>query len=303
MNWFLIALIGPVLYACANHTDKHLLTKYLKNGEVGSLIIFSSIFGIVALPIVLLIHPAVFDVTLLQGVVLALNATLTVLAVLLYFYALHEDEATYVVAFYQTIPVFGFILGYFFLGESITLLQGGAAALILLGALTLSFNLDEGVPRFKKKVVLYMLAASVLYAVNGLVFKLVAVNEGYWPSTFWGLIGKIAAGIGFLLFIPVYRKQFLKMVKSNKTVVLGLNSLSESFFIVAEGVTQYATLLAPLGLVLLVNSFQPIFVMLLGVFLTLLFPKIGRESLTKKSLVQKAVGIVLLGIGAYFLGA
>lgn len=302
MNWFLIALIGPVLYACANHTDKYLLTKYLKNGEVGSLIIFASIFSIVALPVVILIHPDVFAVNLMQAAVLGFNGMLTVVAILLYFYALHEDEASYVVPFYQTIPVFAFVLAYFFLGETITLSQGGAAALVLLGALALSFNVDEGAPRFKKKVVFYMLGASILYAVNGLIFKLVAVNEGFWPSTFWGLIGKIAIGVAFLLFIPTYRKQFLTMVKANKAAVLGLNSLSESLFIVAEGVTQYATLLAPLALVLLVNSFQPLFVMLIGVLLTLLFPRIGRESLTKRSLLQKAVGIGLLGAGAYFLG-
>lgn len=76
MRWFFIALIGPILYAFANHTDKYLISRYFKNGEVGALIIFSSIFSIIALPIVLFIHPTVFNVSFFQGVVLAINSML-----------------------------------------------------------------------------------------------------------------------------------------------------------------------------------------------------------------------------------
>jgi drug/metabolite transporter (DMT)-like permease len=302
MQWFFIALFGTVLYACANHTDKYLISRYFKNGAVGALIIFSSVFSIIALPIVLFIHPSVFDISFFQGVALAVNSMLVVFAVLLYFYALQKDEASYVVPFYQTIPIFAFILGYFFLGETISFFQGLASVIIIIGALVLSFEFGLGKIRFKKDVVPLMLGASLLYAVNGVVFKFIAVNEGFWPSTFWGLIGKIILGFVFLAFIPKYRLQFLTMMKEGKVAVLGLNSLSESFFIVGEAVTQYATLLAPVALVLLVNSFQPLFVFIIGIALTLLFPKIGRESLTKKSLIQKILGIGLILIGACFLG-
>lgn len=303
MHWFLIALIGPILYACANHTDKYLISRYLKNGAAGALIIFSSVFSIIALPIVLFIHPAVFNVSLVQGLALAFNSMFVVVAVLLYFYALQKDEATYVVPFYQTIPVFAFIIGYFVLGEKISIIQGLASVIIISGALVLSFELGIGKIRFKKEVVFLMLGASLLYAINSVVFKLIAVQEGFWTSTFWGLIGKIFLGLVFMAFIPKYRMQFLSMIKENKVAVLSLNSLSETCFIVGEAVMQYATLLAPVALVLLVNSFQPLFVFIIGIVFTLLFPKVGRESLSKRSLIQKSVGIGLIIIGSYFIGS
>lgn len=302
MNWFFIALIGPILYACANHTDKYLISRYFKNGGVGALIIFSSIFSIIALPIVLFVHPSVFGVSLLRGVALAINSMLVVAALLLYFYALQKDEASYVVPFYQTIPIFAFILGYFILGEKISIFQGLASVVIIIGALILSFELGFKKIRFKKNVVLLMLGSSLLYAINGVVFKLIAVNEGFWPSIFWGLTGKIILGFAFLAFISKYRRQFLGMMRENKVAILGLNSLSESLFIVAEAVMQYAMLLAPVVLVLLVNSFQPFFVFIIGIALTLLFPKIGKESLIKRSLIQKLIGIGLIMTGAYLLG-
>lgn len=301
MNWFLIALIGPILYAVTNHLDKYIIEKYLKGGAVGSLIIFSAIFNIVALPVILFIHPDVFSISFIEGVALAVNAMLVTLAVLCYFYALHEDEASYVVPFYQTIPIFGFILGYFILGETISVVQGVGSLIIIVGALVLSFEFGDKI-RFKTKVVALMLVASIFYAINGVIFKLIALKNGFWQSTFWSLVGQVILGVIFLLFIRPYRRQFLEMIKENKFAVLGLNSLSEALFIVAESVTQFATLLAPVVLVLLVNSFQPFFVFIIGIFLTLFFPKISQESFSRKSVIQKVVGIGLIVAGTYFIG-
>ena len=300
MNWFFIALIGPILYSLANHTDKYLISRYLKGGAVGSLIIFSAIFGIVAIPVVLFVHPDVFNVTLPRGVALAFNGMFVVVAILCYFYALHKDEVSNVVPFYQTIPIFGFILGYFILGETISVTQGIAAFVIIMGALVLSFELGDTV-RFKKEVVVLMLIASVLYAVNGVIFKFIAVDDGFWPSLFWSLTGQVILGVIFLLFIRPYRQQFLAMIKENKLVALGLNSLSEILFTIAEAVTAFAILLAPVALVLLVNSFQPFFVFIIGILLSLFFPKISQESLLRKHLLQKALGIALIVVGGYFV--
>ena len=301
MSWFSIALIGPVLYSIANHTDKYVISKYLKNGQVGALIVFSALFSLIAVPIVLFIHPQVFTVSLVQAIALGINAILVVIAVLLYFYALSLDEVSVVVPFYQTIPIFGFILSYFILGETITLIQTCASIIVILGALALSFDLRRKKIRFKTSVVALMLTASLLYAVNSVIFKFIALQDGFWPSTFWGFVGKGVLGLLFLLYVP-YRKQFLKLIKTNRLTIMGLTSMSEGVFIIAESVMQYATLLAPVTLVLLVNAFQPVFVLLIGVILTIIFPKIERESLREKQLLQKIIGIGLIVIGSYFAG-
>lgn len=303
MHWFFIALIGPILYTVANHTDKYLISRYLKGGKVGSLIIFSAFFSVVAVPVVIFFHPDVFNVNFVQAIALALNGTLVVVSVLFYFYALRRDDASSVVPYYQTIPIFAFILSYFILGETVSVEQGIASLVIILGALVLSFETGRGALRFKRTVVVLMLGASFLYAVNGVVFKLIAVDSGFWPATFWGLIGKILLGIGFVAFVPVYRRQFFAMVKENNFAVLGLNSLSESLFIVGESVTQYATLLAPVALVLLVNAFQPLFVFVSGALLTIFLPKVSQESLRRGVLLQKIIGIALIVVGSCFIGA
>jgi drug/metabolite transporter (DMT)-like permease len=302
MSWFFLVLISSLGYATTNHIDKYLIEKHLKKGEVGSLILFSSLFSVFALPIVFFIHPEVFSVSFVQGIALATTGIMSVCAILFYLCALQKDEATNVVPFYQTIPVFGFILGYLVLGETITPAQTIASLFIIAGALVLSLELGMGVIRIKRRVAVFMLSASLLYAMSSVVFKLVALEEGFWLSTFWSLTGTVLMGVFFLVAIPRYRNQFFSLLKENKVRILALNSINETLTILADFLSNFATLLAPIALVMLVQAFQPVFVLLIGVMLTLFFPHIGKESLSKKHLFQKIFAVCTIVIGSYFLG-
>ena len=186
MNWFFIALCAPFLLACANHNDKFLLSRYLKEKNIGSIVIFSSLFSGVAIPIVLFIQPDVYDVSLVQGSAVVATGMLSVLAAVCYLYALDLDEASFVTPFYQTVPIFAYFLGYFILGETITLTQGLASFVIIVGALALSFEVGPRRMRFKRNVVALMLAASFLSAINGVIFKLIAVDRGFLGFAFLG---------------------------------------------------------------------------------------------------------------------
>jgi drug/metabolite transporter (DMT)-like permease len=301
MSWFFIALCAPFLLACANHNDKFLLSKHLKEKSIGSMVICSSLFSGVAIPIVLLIHPDVHDVSLIQGSAVVATGVLSVFAVVCYLYALDLDEASFVTPFYQTVPIFAYLLGYVVLGETITLAQGLASLVIIAGALALSFEFGRRGMRFKRSVVALMLAASLLSAINGVIFKLIAVDKGFWVSLFWGFVGQVTAGLTFLVCVPGFRRDFLGLFKQHKVAVVGLIALSRILVSVSEAVTLYATLLAPVALVLLVNSFQPLFVFAFGIVLTLFLPGVGKESLGRMKMLQKGVGIGLLLVGGYLI--
>jgi drug/metabolite transporter (DMT)-like permease len=144
MSWFFIALCAPFLLACANHNDKFLLSRYLKEKNIGSIVIFSSLFSGVAIPIVSFIQPDVYDVSLLQGSAVVATGMFSVLAVVCYLYALDLDEASFVTPFFQTVPIFAYFLGYFVLGETITLAQGLASLLLLSARLHCRLSLVGG---------------------------------------------------------------------------------------------------------------------------------------------------------------
>ena len=117
MTWFLIALIGPFFYATTNFIDKILLSKYFKEGGVGTILLFSSLLSVVALPFLFFADRTVLNVDLLGIIALSIVGILNTMVLLCYLLAIEKEEASVAVVFYQLIPVFGCILGYFVLGE------------------------------------------------------------------------------------------------------------------------------------------------------------------------------------------
>lgn len=301
MNWFFIALIAPVLWAITNHFDKYLLTKYFKGGSVGALMIFSALIGVFVLPVIYLIHPAIFSIKLIFAVLITLNGFLYVLSLLPYLYALAKDEASIVVPLYQLVPVFSYGLAYFALNERLSGLQILASVLIIVGAVALSIEFNGNKTKFKSQVFWLMVLASFLVALNGLIFKFVAIKEDFWTTSFWEYVGLALFALFLLIFIKSYRRQFLKTLKENRSLVISINGVNEVVNIIAKIAMNFATLLAPLALVWVVNGFQPLFVFIFGIILTLFLPQLGEERIEKKYLLQKILAIIVMFIGTYLL--
>ena len=302
MNWFLIALINPIAHSLVNHLDKYLISKYFKGGSVGTLILFSSLFAVVALPIIFVIKPSIFEtITFVRAVILMLNGAILVLAIMCYLYALDYDEASYVAPFFQLVPVFSFILGYIVLGETLVQNQILAALLIIGGGLILSLEFTDGKAKIKKQLILLMLGSSICYALYAVIFKAVAVDQGFLDSLFWDLVGKVTFGIVLFFTIRSYREQFVNLIKSNRLTVISLNVINEILALIGETAIVLAVLFAPVVLVESVGGLQPIFVLFFGILITIFFPKFGRETLETKALAQKIIAILIITLGVFIL--
>lgn len=297
MHWFLFALACPIFLSLSNHLDKYLIEKYFRGGGMGTLIIFSSVAGIVMIPIIGAIHPSVFDVTIQNALIMITSGVITVFAILLYLQAMRRDQASSVVPLFQIIPVFAFILAFIFLGEMLTNLQIIGSALVVAGGVALSLELGGGKVTLKKEVFLFMMGSSLLYATGGLIFKFIALETDFWTTVFWDFVGSVMIGICFLVCVPQYRKDFVKTLKKNSGTILGLNVVNELLTLVGMLSFQFATLLAPLALVWAVNGFQPFFVLFFGVLLAFFFPKLSDESLIKTHLIHKALAILIMVAG------
>ncbi len=302
MIWFFIALIGPFLYALTNHIDKFLLEKYFKQSGVGTLILFSSLLSIIPLPFLFLIDPTVLDINTANIFVLAIVGILHFLVLWCYLLALRTEEASVAVVFYQLVPVFGYVLGYYILGEVLTNIQLVAMGIIILGATTLSFEIDlDNKFRLRNKTVPYMLASAFFWALGSVIFKSVALEENLWRSLFWEYMVLVVIGILIFTFMRSYRNHFISALKNNSKMILSLNITNEALFILGNISFSFAFMLAPIALVLLTQSFQPIFVLAIGIFLTIFFPKISVEKIQAKHLWQKIIAMCITGIGTYLL--
>jgi len=141
----------------------------------------------------------------------------------------------------------------------------------------------------------------LFWAAGGTVFKMVALEENVLRSLFWEHVILSIAGVIIFIFARSYRVDFLLAIKNNSKTVLSFNFLNEALYIFGNIIFAFAYIMAPVALVLLTDSFQPIFVVVIGIFLTIFFPKITVEKIQAKHLWQKFFAICVTGIGTWLL--
>ena len=302
MTWFFIASIGPFLYALTNHIDKILLEKYFKEGGVGTLLLFSSLLSILAVPVIYIIEPDVVHISALNALFLTIIGVLDLMVLFCYFMALKDDEASIVVVFYQLVPVFGVLLGYLILDEVLSQMQFIAMAIIILGTTIISFEVDaDNKFKLRKATIGYMLAAGIFWALEATIFKMVALEENVLRSLFWNSIVLVIFGTLLFTFVKKYRVHFLHALRTNSKGIIAANVVNEVLYMVGNAALAFAAMLAPIALILLMESFQAFYVLVIGVFLTLFFPSVSEENIRVRNIIQKLLAIGITAIGTYIL--
>ena len=297
MSWLAFAFSGPVLWAVSTHLDKYLVEKYFKNSNVAVLLIFTALIGLLTLPFIWFFAPQVANLSPVSAALMAFSGVLYMSGMLFYLQALQSDEASAVAPFYQAAPLFGYVLGYVVLGEALTPIQMGGGALIIAGTVLVSLQFDQRKTAFNIRLAALMLACALSLAVSSLIFKIFALRDEFWPTTFWMYAGEALFGAA-LLAIASFRKPFFELLRSSPGAVLSVNAINEMINLCGSLGTRYALLLAPLSLVQAIGSTTTLFVFAFGIVLSIFFPTLGHEELSRWELVRKGVAAVVVAIGA-----
>jgi uncharacterized membrane protein len=214
MAWLFFAFSGPVLWAISTHFDKYLVERYFKHNDVAVLLLFTALIELLTLPFIAYYEPTVFAPSATSIALIVLSGVLYMGATLFYLHALQSDEASVVAPFFQTVPLFGYGLAYFVLGERLSHLQLTGGVLIVAGTLIVSLRFGHQAHRFKLRLVLLMLCCGLAAAVSSLIFKLFAIEVAFWTTTFWMFVGEAIFGVA-LLCVSSYRRQLIDLFRSN----------------------------------------------------------------------------------------
>ncbi len=279
MTWIAFAFCGPVLWAISTHLDKYLLERYFKDSNPGALLVFTALAGVLLLPVIWFFEPEVVEIDVASGCLMASSGVLYMGAMLFYLRALQGEEASVVAPFYQASPLFGYVLGYAVLGEALSPKQMLGGGIIIAG--TLIVSLRSG-PRatFKARLAGLMLACAFALALSALIFKVFALRDEFWTTTFWMFVGEAIFGPG---------------------AVLAINGANELINLGGGLGTRYALLLAPLSLVQAIGSTTTLFVFAFGLALSAFLPSIGREDLSARNLIRKGLSAVLVAVGVMLI--
>jgi drug/metabolite transporter (DMT)-like permease len=298
--WLLYAFSGPVLWAVSTHIDKYLVDKYFRHSDTAVLMVFTALLSVLALPLIWFFDPEVIALPPLSVAVMTVSGILYMSAMMFYLRAIQTEEASVVAPLFQANTLFTFLLGWLFLDETLGWAQGFGAVAVVLGALVLTLDQHFHLGRFKPALVWQMLAATFVLALSSVVFKIFAVQDEFWGTTFWNFAGEGLFGAA-ILAVPHYRRQFIMLFRRHPGPVIGVNAANELINLGGGLGVRYASLLAPVAVVTAISSSATFFVFAFGILLTLFFPKLGHEDLCARNLIQKGLGGLLIMAGVVLI--
>jgi drug/metabolite transporter (DMT)-like permease len=294
--WLFFAFSGPVLWAASTHIDKYLVDRYFQNSDTAVLMVFTALIGALLLPFIWYFAPGVFAIPLSAMAVMAVSGILYMGAMLFYLRAIQSEEASVVAPFFQVSTIFTFILAYVFLHETIGWVRIGGGLLVVAGAMLLSLDASLHFRALKPRFALLMLTCGLVMSVSAVLFKYFAVHDDYWVTTFWNFVGEALFGLA-ILAVPHYWRQFLALFRKSPGAVIAINGANELINLGGGLGVRYAYLSVPVALVSAISSTTTLFVFAFGILLTLFVPRLGREDLSRKNLIQKGAAALLVAIG------
>lgn len=290
---YIFSLIPPFFDSVINYLDKFLLSKY----NIGStaITIYSGFFALFSGVIVLMLTG--FHITDLKTtLIITASGFMGVFILLAYFKALTLDEASRVASLFQLVPVLVLLLGAVLLGEKFIFKQYMGSFLIIASGFMLSIQkLHIRIIKINKAF-WYMLLASFFSAMVYISFKLGVKELGFWPAIPYEGLGSGLASLCILLYGKNLKNLKEEMKKISKKVFVYL-TISEVIYRSSRFSFYFALSLIPATIVAVLQGFQPFFLLIEGIILSLWFPHIIKEIITKQTVSIKLASIIGIFIG------
>ncbi len=296
MNWVLIAISGYFFSAIVALIDKYLLAGPIPNPKVYSFYVgFLGILALILIPLGFNVPgPELMSISLISG-------ALFIFSLFWYCRGLRLFEASRLVpAIGGLNPIFVFVLT-FFAGEKIFGLREGIAFLLLIAGTIFITVQKEKLITIKSFQISAM--AALLFSISFFLAKIVYSEMPFWSGFVWMRIGGFIMAMIFL-FLKEVREEIFKKGIIFKGRTVGIFFLGQTFGASSMILQNLAIALVPFGFLSFINALEGtkyLFLLTFAIFLSLKFPQVLKEDISKKATLQKIFAILFIGIGLFLL--
>ncbi|MBI1973535.1 EamA family transporter [Candidatus Micrarchaeota archaeon] len=299
MNWFLLALVRPLLYAVVNTANKILISRKISPLTYQIAYYAAGIPALLAIPLLL---PIKTDTTIIS--ILAVFGVLEAIVSYMWYYSMKNEEASRVVSLVYTLPVFTAILSAIFLGEALALHVYAGIGLLTISALAASYRHSESRKKNRNgrvsKVLPIMIVRNIIW--GGYLVYTKSIIGVFEPASviFWTLGSGTAALLAMLLvpsILQTFRREMHGTPHSWTAVVVLMSTLE----VIIAFATYEAFKLASASVVISISAIQPIILIFVLVGFTRFFPHLLKEEFDRRTLALKAAAAVLIFAGTWLV--
>ena len=292
MEWLLFAVSAYLLGSICN-----LLTKVLISRYVQSVVVNIAVVGFCnLLPLFLMPAQGLHLPDLRTLMLCFISGIIYVIILIPYFKALQIEEASRVVPLWRFTPLFILIFSNGMTGEKLDIYQAFAFVLLVIGGFLVSIKSLTDI--LKPSPAFYlMLLSCFLNAIYSCIAKFVYLHIPYYDGFTWMRLSTAVSITVFLCCLPKCRSQITQTLPQLSPKVKGLLLLNGLLEFAALALFNFAMSLAPVSLVSASAGIQAIFVLLFSILLSLKFPDILYEDMSRRVLTQKGFAVALIVIG------
>jgi drug/metabolite transporter (DMT)-like permease len=303
MFWLLLIIIVAVGFSLNMFMDNYVADVMFKKTCPEAVKVLG-VFVYLATALLVLIFAPPTIVPIGTIIFLVLAGLIDGLSAIPYFRSLRFEDTTGVMILTQMSPIVALIFGYFFLGDRIAPLQILAFLLILSATMFITLGSGKRKTKIEIKAALLILVAIFGWVISDVFFIAKGEQINFQTAFFWLIIGKLLSDTILTLIFKSWRKKIKRVLKEFKGKLIAVFITNEITYLGSEALWRFAMLLAPIALAhVTADVLQLLVTFFLGIVLSIIWPKFGRETLKPKIVkihliasLLAAAGIVLLQI-------
>lgn len=314
MTWLSLTIISYLMLAIVNLGDKFVVDKLLPSSKAYTFIVT------VLSALVFLLAPWFLKWPGLNLFLLnTLSGSFFVFAIWSMYEALKRGEASRVVVVIGgIIPIFSMLFSLIIFKETYTATQCLGFVCLLIGMFIIGFLLSRRkktsvffkrlltvfTGTYKKRWIFLAIVSSLLYSLSFITSKIAYTEQEFWSAFIWIRGGGLLVVLIFLLDRDSREeifKSFKKKSKAPAKIGKGFVVFNQALGSISFVMQNYAVFLGPVALINALQGIQYAFLLILGIFFTIFFPKILKEDISRPVLIRKIIAILFIGLGLFFI--
>jgi uncharacterized membrane protein len=293
LSWVFLSLLSSVIFALVSIIDKLLISYYMPGFRS-----FGAWVGLVTFTVsiaLIFIMPASRDIAAVLAMIALGSGFLWGLGLAFLFFGMRSQDVSRAISVYSIHPIFVALLASVFLGESLSVLQWGAVAITVTGVIIGSSQSKITTRRFDlNQSTVLILFAAILIASAQLVSKHALGGTSLWSFYPYWYLGLSTPFLALLNPSTMREIRMSLMRPSSMVLMVGGEAFLGSL---AAWITLAAIQAGPVSLVTAIIGTRPVFVFLIGVFLSTPQVKLLDEQTQRNVLLRKTFSILLIVTG------
>ena len=298
MLWLYLCIVVALFWSISAFIDNYVTDVVFKKKKPQTVKIFDGI-SYLAIAAAILLTIGVKELSIPSIGYLLLSGVLASVSTIPYYLALRDEESTTAVIFYQLSPVLYFLAEWLIFNEPITGIQLIGLIIILIAPVVVVFSRKrQKSRRMEFSAALLLLIFVLIGTISGLITTHIGEKADFVSVFFWFLLGR---GISDILLYAIHKdwqKRMKYIWRHDRFKFLFALTVNQTICVATEFISRYALIIGIASLVSATyNVLELIFTFVLGIALSIIWPKFGREKLKRHIIIAHLIATILASIG------